>query len=45
VAYSVSVPGALSLPYFLGPKDFDVLRAVDTQLVRAIDFGIFAWLP
>jgi YidC/Oxa1 family membrane protein insertase len=44
VAYTVTVPGALSLPYFLGPKDFDVLRAVDAQIVRAIDFGIFAWL-
>jgi YidC/Oxa1 family membrane protein insertase len=29
---------------FLGPKDFDLLKAVDGSLVRAIDFGIFAWL-
>jgi YidC/Oxa1 family membrane protein insertase len=28
----------------MGPKDLDVLRAVNPQLVRAIDFGIFSWL-
>jgi YidC/Oxa1 family membrane protein insertase len=44
VAYSVRVPGAANLPYYIGPKDFDVLRLVDAELVRAIDFGIFAWL-
>jgi YidC/Oxa1 family membrane protein insertase len=30
--------------YFAGPKDFDVLASVDRDLVRAIDFGMFAWL-
>jgi|SoiMethySBSTD1v2_1073268.scaffolds.fasta_scaffold03594_4 YidC/Oxa1 family membrane protein insertase len=30
--------------YFLGPKDFDVLAAVDRDLVRSINFGMFAWL-
>jgi YidC/Oxa1 family membrane protein insertase len=30
--------------YFAGPKDFDVLAAVDRDLVRSIDFGMFAWL-
>jgi YidC/Oxa1 family membrane protein insertase len=30
--------------FFFGPKDFDVLRGVDRDLVRAIDFGIFDWL-
>lgn len=44
VAYSLSTPGAATLPFFLGPKDFDILRAVDPQFVRAIDFGVFAWL-
>jgi len=44
IQYSVHVPGAASLPFFLGPKDFDVLHAVDPELVRAIDFGMFAWL-
>ena len=27
---------------FLGPKDFDILKAVDGDLVRSIDFGIFS---
>lgn len=44
VAYSITTTGAMNMPFFLGPKDFDILKAVDTQLVRAIDFGIFAWL-
>jgi YidC/Oxa1 family membrane protein insertase len=30
--------------FFVGPKDFDVLAAVDRDLVRSIDFGMFAWL-
>jgi YidC/Oxa1 family membrane protein insertase len=30
--------------FFLGPKDFDVLVAVDRDLVRSIDFGMFAWI-
>jgi YidC/Oxa1 family membrane protein insertase len=30
--------------FFLGPKDFDVLASVDRNLVRAIHFGMFAWL-
>ena len=30
--------------FFLGPKDFDVLASVDRDLVRSIDFGMFAWL-
>jgi YidC/Oxa1 family membrane protein insertase len=29
---------------FLGPKDFDVLKATEGSLVRAIDFGMFAFL-
>ena len=29
---------------FIGPKDFDVLKAVDPDLVRAVNFGYFAWL-
>jgi YidC/Oxa1 family membrane protein insertase len=44
VSYSVGTTGAMDMPFFLGPKDFDILRAVDTQMVRAIDFGFFAWL-
>jgi YidC/Oxa1 family membrane protein insertase len=44
VSYTLDVPGSMALSYFMGPKDLDVLRAVNPQLVRAIDFGIFAWL-
>ncbi|MEZ5316666.1 MAG: membrane protein insertase YidC [Vicinamibacterales bacterium] len=45
IAYRLNLqPGMGALPFYLGPKDFDVLRAVDPQFVRAIDFGIFAWL-
>ena len=30
--------------FFVGPKQFDVLRAVDPELVRAIYFGMFGFL-
>ncbi len=30
--------------FFAGPKDFDVLAAVDRDMVRSIHFGMFAWL-
>lgn len=42
VAYRVRVPDAASLSFFMGPKDLDVLRRIDPQLVRVIDFGFFA---
>jgi YidC/Oxa1 family membrane protein insertase len=32
------------LRFFIGPKQFDVLRAADGALVEAIDFGIFDWM-
>ena len=40
-------PGAaptqtVAVKFFIGPKDFDQLRAADVQLTRAIDFGWFA---
>jgi YidC/Oxa1 family membrane protein insertase len=45
IAYSAQFPAPPSgARFFFGPKDFDVLAAVDRDLVRAIDFGIFAWL-
>jgi YidC/Oxa1 family membrane protein insertase len=44
IAYRVQLPGSGSLSFFFGPKDLDVLRAVDPELVRAIDFGFFSWL-
>ncbi len=30
--------------FFLGPKQFDLLKSIDGELVRAINFGMFAWL-
>ena len=32
------------LLFYAGPKQFDVLRAVDPEFVRAIEFGMFAWI-
>jgi YidC/Oxa1 family membrane protein insertase len=44
VSWSTKTQSQNATPYFLGPKDFDVLAAVDRNLVRAIDFGMFSWL-
>ena len=30
--------------FFVGPKQFDLLRAADAELVRSINYGIFDWL-
>jgi YidC/Oxa1 family membrane protein insertase len=29
---------------FVGPKQFDLLRTVDPELVRTINYGMFAWM-
>lgn len=44
MTFATSVPGSFALPYYIGPKEFDTLRAVDPwiELVRAIDFGFLA---
>jgi len=44
INYTVSGPGSLAVPFFIGPKHFETLRHVDPnlELVRAIDFGMFA---
>jgi len=51
VAYSVdpnapqeSPASPAPLRFFAGPKDFDVLASIDRNLIRAIDFGMFAVL-
>jgi membrane protein insertase Oxa1/YidC/SpoIIIJ len=45
VLHTVRLPQApKDLKYYIGPKSFDVLKAVDGEFVRAINFGIFAWL-
>jgi YidC/Oxa1 family membrane protein insertase len=41
IGYSVRSAGAVSLPFYFGPKDFDSLHAVDPELTYAIDFGFF----
>lgn len=42
VSYAIEParPGE-ALKFFAGPKDFDVLRAIDPQFIDAIDFGMF----
>ena len=30
--------------FFYGPKQFDLLRSIDAELVRAINYGMFGWL-
>ena len=43
VAYALSTPGQpFNARFFIGPKEFDVLGAVDRDLVRAIHFGFFS---
>ena len=33
-----------NVKFYFGPKDFDVLKSVDAELVRAIHYGVFAFL-
>jgi YidC/Oxa1 family membrane protein insertase len=43
VAYSVDTQRRdAPLKFFVGPKDFDVLAAIDRDFTRAINFGMFA---
>lgn len=44
VAYSIEPQHAGAIKFFAGPKDFDVLAGIGTDLTRAIDFGMFAVL-
>ena len=45
IAFSLQVPGdTIDLPFFIGPKEFDVLEQVDPALIRSIDFGWLGWL-
>jgi YidC/Oxa1 family membrane protein insertase len=44
VTWSATFEGAPSnARFFLGPKDFDVLKSIDPSMTYAIDFGIFRW--
>ena len=46
VSYSVRRAANDDRPFefFAGPKDFDVLASIDREYVRAINFGMFAFL-
>ena len=33
-----------NIRFFVGPKQFDLLQSIDVELVKSINFGIFAWL-
>jgi YidC/Oxa1 family membrane protein insertase len=44
VSWSADAASGTPTRVFYGPKDFDILKAVDGSLVRAIDFGMFAFL-
>jgi len=43
ISYDVNPQGqSVNTTFFLGPKVFDVLKGIDSELVRAIDYGMFA---
>ncbi len=45
MAFDLRLGGGLAgLPFYLGPKDFDILEAADPVLPRAIEFGFLSWL-
>jgi YidC/Oxa1 family membrane protein insertase len=34
----------MSVRFFVGPKQFDLLRSIDGEFVRAVNYGMFGWL-
>jgi YidC/Oxa1 family membrane protein insertase len=45
VSWSIEdFPPDKPVKFFAGPKDFEVMAGVDRDLVRAIDFGMFAFM-
>ena len=45
VGYTINLTGqGVDTRFFLGPKEFEVLKAIDVDLVRSIDYGMFAWI-
>ena len=45
MAFDLALPGGVGeLPFYLGPKDFDVLEAADPTLPQAIEFGFLSVL-
>ena len=45
MAFDLRLAGGLGgVPFYLGPKDFDILEVADAALPRAIEFGFLSWL-
>jgi YidC/Oxa1 family membrane protein insertase len=44
VDYRIQVKNEAPVLFFYGPKDFDLLKSTDNELVRSINFGIFSFL-
>jgi YidC/Oxa1 family membrane protein insertase len=45
VSYTVRFAAAPeNVRFYIGPKQLDVMRAIDPEFTRAIYFGMFAWL-
>jgi YidC/Oxa1 family membrane protein insertase len=41
MAFTLEPKRSDAMKFFIGPKDFDVLAAIDRDVVKAIDFGMF----
>jgi YidC/Oxa1 family membrane protein insertase len=45
VGYTINPKGpGVDTRFFFGPKEFERLKAIDVELVRSIDYGMFAWI-
>jgi YidC/Oxa1 family membrane protein insertase len=45
ISHAVQFPQSpMNARFFVGPKQFDLLRSIDSELVRAVNFGMFGWL-
>jgi YidC/Oxa1 family membrane protein insertase len=45
ISHAVRFPQPpMNVRFFVGPKQFDLLRSIDSELVRAVNFGMFGWL-
>lgn len=45
MAFDLALPGGIGdLPFYIGPKDFDVLEAADPTLPQSIEFGFLSVL-
>ena len=42
MSYSIDPPREGPITFYVGPKDFDTLAAIDRNLVKAINFGMFS---